>query len=979
LIDPLQNDSDPNDDTITIFNFTQPLHGFVFVNEISDGDMNYFPNTNFAGVDYFRYAITDGFGGFDSANVTITIPGDLYVASELDSQIVRYDGSSGNFIDNFVSTSSGGLDEPIDLTFGFDGNLYVSSSFTDEILVYDGATGVFLEDFVTEGSGGLEDPRGLAFGGFEDLYVSSSGTGEVLRYAGIFGGFDSITFDFIPPGEFIEVFVAAGSGGLGIPSDLILGPDGDLYVLDERNGDVLRYDGFDGTFIEVFVSSDASGPFAPTSFTFGPKGDLYIGSSVSTTDEVLRYDGITGEFKKIFVSSGLGGLDGATGLVFGPDKNLYVSSNNTNSIIKYDGTTGALISSFVITGLNVPQGLIFGPKEVTIASLAPPTGVTITSTGTLPGGTFSFAEDINESDQVVGLSDVDVGDGVFEEHGFVWDDENGMTDLLTLPKHNFSVAVAINDDGLIVGQSGNLTESLFLSHSNPFLWDDNAEPKMQNLSSLGGSQGAALAINNVGQVVGWSLTSDQTFEQQAFIWDDVNGIQDIGSLGGDSIAIDINEAGQVVGCSWIDTDFTELHPFIWNSTHGMQDLGTFGGIFSCAYEINEQDQVIGDSETGAGFPNSTSRGLPDIHPLNDIAIGTTAINQPSIMTDSSSATELHAFIWDLNNGMQDIGSFGGSFTTPFSINDAGQVVGFSETDSLEFHAFIWDDANGMTDIGTISGGFDSFAIDINELGHVIGYSTTSVFFPKAFVWDSTNGLQDIGTLGGSASFAHEINDNDIVVGDSHDSSVDELGAVWDVSSIVTINALPVVTITAPTDSSTHTQGASVTFTGTATDTEDGTISTDISWSSSLDSGIGSGASFSTSTLSLGTHTITAAVTDADGASDSDSISITIVSNASPAVTITVPSGPVTINEGDSQTFTATAIDAEDGNVAASLQWSSDLDDGIGSGASFSTTSLSVGVHTITATATDSLSLSGSDTETVTINALPVVTITAPTT
>jgi len=129
------------------------------------------------------------------------------------------------------------------------------------------------------------------------------------------------------------------------------------------------------------------------------------------------------------------------------------------------------------------------------------------------------------------------------------------------------------------------------------------------------------------------------------------------------------------------------------------------------------------------------------------------------MTDSFSVTDLRAFIWDETDGLQDIGSFGGGFTTPFAINDAGQIVGFSETDAHEFHAFIWDDTNGIQDIGTIPGGFDSFALDINELGHVIGYSTTSVHFPKAFVWDSTNGLQDIGTLGGSESFAHAINDN----------------------------------------------------------------------------------------------------------------------------------------------------------------------------------------------------------------------------
>ena len=55
-----------------------------------------------------------------------------------------------------------------------------------------------------------------------------------------------------------------------------------------------------------------------------------------------------------------------------------------------------------------------------------------------------------------------------------------------------------------------------------------------------------------------------------------------------------------------------------------------------------------------------------------------------------------------------------------------------------------------------------------------------------------------------------------------------------------------------------------------------------------------------------------------------------------------------VGEGD----LGTATD-EDGDLAASLAWSSSLDGAIGSGASFSTTTLSLGSHTITASVTDS--------------------------
>ncbi len=90
-----------------------------------------------------------------------------------------------------------------------------------------------------------------------------------------------------------------------------------------------------------------------------------------------------------------------------------------------------------------------------------------------------------------------------------------------------------------------------------------------------------------------------------------------------------------------------------------------------------------------------------------------------------------------------------------------------------------------------------------------------------------------------------------------------------------VNTAPTATISSPTNGSSFTQGTAVGFAGTATDTEDGTISGSLSWTSSLDGAIGSGASFSTTSLSVGGHTITASVTDSGGLSDSDAISVTI--------------------------------------------------------------------------------------------------------
>ena len=76
-------------------------------------------------------------------------------------------------------------------------------------------------------------------------------------------------------------------------------------------------------------------------------------------------------------------------------------------------------------------------------------------------------------------------------------------------------------------------------------------------------------------------------------------------------------------------------------------------------------------------------------------------------------------------------------------------------------------------------------------------------------------------------------------------------------------------------------GVSNTFTGDATDAEDGDLTASLAWTSDLDDAIGSGGSFTTSGLSVGSHTITASVTDSGGASGSDSVQITVAGLCAP--------------------------------------------------------------------------------------------------
>jgi len=81
------------------------------------------------------------------------------------------------------------------------------------------------------------------------------------------------------------------------------------------------------------------------------------------------------------------------------------------------------------------------------------------------------------------------------------------------------------------------------------------------------------------------------------------------------------------------------------------------------------------------------------------------------------------------------------------------------------------------------------------------------------------------------------------------------------------------------------------------------------------------------------------------------------------------------DEGEPVTFSGSSLDAEDGDLTASLSWSSDLDGSIGTGGSFSRSDLSPGVHIITASVADSGALTGSDQISITVNSAPVLNVT----
>jgi hypothetical protein len=154
------------------------------------------------------------------------------------SSVLRFDavtgapagvsGTPGDAV--FIPSWSGGLTNPSSIVFGPDGNAYVSSTWSPSsaVLRYNGTTGAFIDAFVPSGSGGLDSPWGMVFRPDGYLYVVGARSNSVLRYQASNGAFAGAV---VPP----------GGGGASGPKDLLFDANGNLLVASAGTQQVLRY------------------------------------------------------------------------------------------------------------------------------------------------------------------------------------------------------------------------------------------------------------------------------------------------------------------------------------------------------------------------------------------------------------------------------------------------------------------------------------------------------------------------------------------------------------------------------------------------------------------------------------------------------------------------------------------------------------------------------------------------------------------
>jgi len=289
--------------------------------------------------------------------------------------------------------------------------------------------------------------------------------------------------------------------------------------------------------------------------------------------------------------------------------------------------------------------------------------------------------------------------------------------------------------------------------------------------SSSGVQSRAYSLDETGRAVGHTIGSGGT--NSAFTWDSLGGMQSLNMpTGYESLAFDLNEKGEAVGRT---VNGAVLQAVRWNPDGTRTTLGTLGGSESSAYGISESGQMSGLSNP-AGNPvhravrwgsDGTVEALTDLGGKSSQAYGINDTGQVAGFSYLSGNTTAHAVRWGAGGTPEDLGSLGGS-SAGEGINSAGEVAGISRfAGETQANAVWWDSSGEIHDIGRL-GGNVSEARDINDARQVVGYSETSTG-DHAFVWEG-GVLYDLNDLllpssqSWTLQSALGINDRGLIVG-----------------------------------------------------------------------------------------------------------------------------------------------------------------------------------------------------------------------
>lgn len=233
--------------------------------------------------------------GFGGTGMVLTGE-EIWVAGYNYDGVRRY-SQAGASLGDAVSPRAAGLDGADNgMTLGPDGALYVPGYDSDSVVRRDPGSGQ-TSVFIARGAGGLNEARGILFEpGGQSVLVSSEGSGQVLRYQAGTGAFQSVAI-----------------AGLNRPTGLAYHPDGSLLVADA--GGVRRFDAASYAARGLLADGAAGGVVGPTFISIIPAS---VSLDLSQVGSQFWITGLgTAQQRRIEVAD----MVSTYGLAFGPDFN----------------------------------------------------------------------------------------------------------------------------------------------------------------------------------------------------------------------------------------------------------------------------------------------------------------------------------------------------------------------------------------------------------------------------------------------------------------------------------------------------------------------------------------------------------------------------------------------------------------------------------------------------------------------------------
>ena len=463
-------------------------------------------------------------------------------------------------------------------------------------------------------------------------------------------------------------------------------------------------------------------------------------------------------------------------------------------------------------------------------------------------------------------------------------------------------------------------------------------------TSLAHGMSFARGINDAGLVVG-----DHGGNNVATVWTEAGGFRTIGRLDGGtgccSVLMGVNASGDAVGFSHTDEP-PHVATMLWSeATNARVNLQVPRRAYG--QSINDAGHVVGTSlelgSTYAAFYRPMGGSAVELRlPAGAAGAGALDINGGGAIAGVSDPDRVtgHALLWPQWDAAPiDLGTLGGVASFAWELNDAGDIVGWSQTTGGERHAFLWTSSSGMIDLNTWpnSCAGPSEALGINQAGIIVGKCNG-----RPVLWTATEGMRELPLPSGvTTGEAQAVNRNNTIVGTFNGFGA----ALWKLA-----NSPPSVSAGGPYVGA---EGSPTRFDFFASDPDGDALS--YTWDFG-DGTRGSGQAPPTGHMYADDGAYTVTLTASDGKAGTDTKSTTVaVANVAPTVNpIVAPLNPQAVGSAISieASFTdpglldthAGEVDWGDGNMSSAAA--------SGGRVSAAHTYAVPGVYTVTAQVTD---------------------------